>query len=390
MDIDSFVENIDVDLLKKITIDTVKMDSQNPPGKCDHIASYLQTVCNNLGFETKIYPMDNDRHNIVASFGNGERDIVLSGHLDTVPAGDPSLWQYPPLSVTEVDGKLYGRGTADMKGGVASIIAAMELIHRSGLELTHRIVFAGTADEEVGMYGAMLLAKAGVMAKADGLIITEATSLRVGIAEKGPFWIRMNVKGKAAHGSMPHLGRNAIEGACFGINHLKNALPETSHELLGKSTLNVGLIQGGVKVNIVPEECFVDCDYRLVPGANEKDFALQLSTLMEKLTKEHSCEFSHEVIHSVPALSADHNEPIIKGLQKWANKIANVSLEPIGLSYGTDAAALIPPRNIPFAIFGGGSASVIHQANEFAPLSELVDAAKIIAATILETYTRKG
>jgi len=82
---------------------------------------------------------------------------------------------------------------------------------------------------------------------------------------EGPYWIRINVKGKAAHGSMPEAGDNAIDGACIVINELKKILPDTKHKILGKSTLNVGMIKGGVKINVVPDECYVDCDFRLIP-----------------------------------------------------------------------------------------------------------------------------
>ena len=388
MEVEKILENIDVDLIKKLTADLVALDSQNPPGKCSHLAAYLKEECQKLGFTTKIFPLDENRHNILVYYGEGERDIVLSGHLDTVPIGDLKQWKYPPLEVTEKDGKLHGRGTADMLGGVATLIAVMDAIKRSGHKLTHRLVFAGTADEEVGMHGAFHLQKQGVMDKADFLVITEATSLHVGIAEKGPFWMRMHVKGKAAHGSMPEVGINSIEGACIGIKAIKEIIPKTPHSLLGVSTVNVGIIQGGTKINVVPEDCSVDFDFRLVPGVDKNEFEVIISDLMKDLTDKYDYTFSHEIIHTIPALSADENEPMIKQLLIWTKSIAGIPAKPIGLSYGTDAAALIPPRDIPFAIIGGGDPKIIHQANEFVELDELVKAAKIITAALLNTYVK--
>ncbi|MHA1244753.1 MAG: M20 family metallopeptidase [Candidatus Heimdallarchaeota archaeon] len=388
MEVEKVLEKIDVNLIKNLTASLVALDSQNPPGKCSHLASFLKEECQKLGFTTKIFPIDENRHNIMVYYGEGERDIVLSGHLDTVPVGDLNQWKYPPLEVTEKDGKLWGRGTADMLGGVATLIAVMDAIKRSGHKLTHRLVFAGTADEEVGMHGAFHLQKQGVMDKADFLVITEATSLQVGIAEKGPYWIRLHVKGKAAHGSMPEVGINAIEGACLGITAIKEIIPKTTHPLLGVSTVNVGIIQGGTKINVVPEDCSVDLDFRLVPGVDYKVLDGEIKDLLRDLTDKYDYKFSHEIIHTIPALSSDENEPMIKQLLAWSKSIARLPGKPIGLSYGTDAAALIPPKDIPFAIIGGGDPKIIHQANEYVELDELVNAAKIITAAILNTYVK--
>lgn len=385
-DVKDIVEKIDEDFIIDLTKNLVEMDSQNPPGKTNHIAKFLVKKCQKLGFETEIIQLDEDRHNILVYFGEGEKDIVLSGHLDTVPVGDSSSWNYPPLQATLEDGKLFGRGSVDMKGGVATLLAVMELIKRLDIKLKYRLVFAGTADEEVGMNGAFQLQEKGVMDKAACLIITEATDLQVGIAEKGPYWIRVHVKGKAAHGSMPEEGINAIEGACFGITQLKKLVPEIEHKLLGKSTLNVGLIEGGAKINVVPDECYIDCDFRLVPEVDFQEFDNKIVNLLKELSEKYPYHFSHEILHKIPALGTDQEESIIQYLLKWTTEITGTHKEPIGLTYGTDAAALIPPRNIPFAIIGGGSTSVLHQANEYVPIKDLVDAAKIIAGVIIDCY----
>jgi succinyl-diaminopimelate desuccinylase len=306
-----------------------------------------------------------------------------------VPVGDESKWKHPPLVMTEVGDKLYGRGTVDMKGGVASLIAVMDAIYRSDLELNHRIVFAGTADEEVGMHGALHLKEKGVIENADCVVITEATDLKVGIAEKGPVWIRVQVKGKAAHGSMPEEGINAIEGACKTITELTSSLPKDSHPLLGQTTLNVGMIEGGSKINVVPEDCYFDCDYRLIPEVNFESFIVSINKLVEQINEKNDFKITAEVSHSVPALETKENEHIVQSMLKWTEKITGDKQKPIGLTYGTDAAALIPPKYIPFIILGGGYPSVLHQTNEFVNLSDLVKAAKIITGGILEAYYPK-
>lgn len=385
---EELIDKINQKLILRLTKEMVAMDSQNPPGKTIHIAKYLQEECSKLGLDSKIYKMDDKRANIVITYGSGNRDIVLSGHLDTVPYGDAKRWKYHPLSGAEDEKNIYGRGSADMKGGVATLIGVMELLKRLDIKLTHRIVFAGTADEEVGMNGAFHLQKNNVMEKADGLIITEATSLKVGIAEKGPFWVRVKVKGKAAHGSLPEHGINAIEGACKAINEIKTILDDTEDDLLGKSTVNIGRINGGVKINVVPEECSFDCDFRLLPNVDQKEFKMKIKSLIENLNKKFPQTFNYEIIHKIPALRTKKDEPLIKSLLKWSNKLTGFPEEPIGLTYGTDAAALIPPKSIPFAIVGGGTAAIIHQTDEYIAKEELFNATKIIAAAIIDTYKK--
>jgi succinyl-diaminopimelate desuccinylase len=386
MNIDNIVKKIDSKLILEIAKNIVEMDSQNPPGKCDHIAKYLAEKGKSLGFKAEIFAMDDLRYNVVLSFGKGDKDIIVSGHLDTVPVGDETKWKYPPLEMTEVDGKLFGRGTVDMKGGVASLIAVMEAIYQSDIDLDRRIVFAGTADEEVGMNGAFHLKEKGVMDKADCVIITEATDLKVGISEKGPTWIRVNVKGKAAHGSMPEEGVNAILGACKVMNKLTSNLPKERNPLLDLTTLNVGMIEGGSKINVVPEVCYFDCDYRLVPEVKYDSFLKSIDKLVEEINKKNDFIVTTEVLHVVPAVETKQSEPIVQSMLKWAGKITGKKTDPIGLTYGTDAAALIPPKYIPFIILGGGYPSVLHQTNEFVHLSDLVKAAEIITGGILDTY----
>ena len=116
---------------------------------------------------------------------------------------------------------------------------------------------------------------------------------------------------------------------------------------------------------------------------------LKVKKLMAHLSEEYPCKYSHEILHTIPALNTKPDIPIIQNLLKWSNKIANHPLEPIGLAYATDAAALIPPRDIPFAIIGGGSSSMLHQDNEYVEIAELIDAAKIIAGAIIDTFGKE-
>ncbi|RLI69310.1 hypothetical protein DRO91_07770 [Candidatus Heimdallarchaeota archaeon] len=387
MNIDSILRKVDPTLIKELTKTLVEMDSQNPPGRTKHIAKFLAEEGKSLGLETKIVPLDNERQNVLLSFGTGPRSLVLSGHLDTVPVGDESKWKYPPLSFTERNGRYYGRGTVDMKGGVATLIAVMAALYDADLPLEYKVLFIGTADEEVGMKGAFQINKEGYMDNAACLVITEATNLHVGIAEKGPLWVRVDVKGKAAHGSMPEKGVNAIYGACKVITGFRDSLPQVENELLRKTTLNVGVIAGGSKINIVPERCSFECDFRLIPEIDISTFKADLYSLVDVLSSNEPFNVSLTFTHVVPALSTNKNDVLVQQMLKWATKLTNNQKSFIGLTYATDAAALLPPKTIPFVIFGAGDPAVLHQANEFVPKKDLEIAAKTILAALVESYS---
>jgi len=384
-EISDLINSINPDLIKRILVDLVKTPSENPPGSTSDIVHYLHTTAQELGFSSEIITAGpGGRENHVASIGDSTRSIILCGHLDTVPAGDVDSWKFPPYGGHEKDGFVYGRGAADMKAGVAAFLGAMASLNENKVPLLHKIVFTGTAEEETTMIGAKALLKAGIMDHADFLFIGEPTSLQVGIAEKGVIWLILEVRGKAAHGSMPELGVNAIEGACAAIPILKKLVPLDKSELLGQSTLNIGIINGGSKINVVPEICTLECDFRLIPGVDADKLATSILDSLKNLDNMNPCIFSSTFSSKLPALYASPDHAVIKNLMKWTSNLSNASSSPIGLTYGTDAAILAPATQVPFAIFGPGDPSMAHQTNEKVSVEEVVQAAKTIVATIAE------
>lgn len=366
-------------LLQKL----VQINSENPPGTTQDIANYLikHVFTEEEGFKSKIIKHkknDVEMHSLIAEIGTGKQRIVLCGHLDTVPAGNSKNWEYDPFSAKIQDNILYGRGSADMKGGVVALIGVMKQLQQIPNFLEkYTLVFAGTADEEAGMAGATTLATMGIMKDAILLIIGEATSLKVGVAEKGVLWIKMRIQGKAAHGSKPENGINAIEGAMRVIPQLYTCLDQKlTSELLGKSTLNIGTILGGTKINVVPEEAIFELDYRLIPEQDSEKVIEQL-----KKIDVNPCKVSFTIEHNLPPLLADIKNIFIQNLRESTNN----SL--IGMSYGTDAAKLIDFKNpTPFVIFGPGNSEIIHQANEFVPLNEVYLACDLLTKTLIKTY----
>ncbi|MHA2362726.1 MAG: M20 family metallopeptidase [Candidatus Hodarchaeales archaeon] len=383
------MKKFDQPLIKSLLVDLIEYQTENPGGITKEICDYLRDWSTEQGIKSKIYEYVKDDiklHNIVMTIGTGsKKKIVLSGHLDTVPAGDHAEWDDHPFAGVEKDGKIYGRGSADMKGGVAGLLATMLMLQdENDLLDNYQIVFAGTADEETDMSGSANLKEIGIMDDAICLVIPEATNLRVGIAEKGVFWGKITVHGKAAHGSMPDEGVNAIEGAVQLFPQLHQILdPKLTNEWLGRSTLNIGTIIGGNKINVVPDTCIFQTDYRLIPEEYDK-FEQKLR---EKLAEFTSYKTSIDVVHKLIPIQSDLNHAFIQNLLNLLKET-----KPIGVTYGTDGVNLIDqsPSTIPFVIYGPGDPTIIHKVNEHIVFADIEKFSQTLAVNIIKTYSTKN
>lgn len=232
----------------ELTRRLVSFESENPPGKEKEVLEFLYDLLKGWGFDTKLVYTYSGRANLIASFkcGRGGKKLLFNGHLDVVPAGDRSRWSRQPFSAEVHENHLYGRGSADMKGGVAAMLYAVRLVRKTGIDLGDaEVIFHLVSDEESGgSQGAGFLVDQG-LGGADAAIVPEPTNLEVVVAEKGTYWVRVNVRGKSAHGATPQLGVNAIEKMAMLLPRLIAMDLSTSHPLLGQPTLNLGLINGG-------------------------------------------------------------------------------------------------------------------------------------------------
>ncbi|MHA1804539.1 MAG: M20 family metallopeptidase [Promethearchaeota archaeon] len=363
--------------------DLVKINTENPPGTTKEIITYLieNVFDEDLGFQNEIFSYKKggtELHDLITSIGSGEKKIILCGHFDVVPTGEVSEWKFPPFSAHIEGDLMYGRGTSDMKGGIAMFLWVMKsLMENTRFLEKYTVVFAGTADEELGMTGSYKLRKKKVMNDAILLVVGEPTSLDVGIAEKGVSWLRLTLKGKAAHSSMPEKGINSIECAARLIPRLHQCLGGKLNPILGKSSLNIGKIEGGNVINVVPARTSLYLDYRLIPEESAQDLAEKIKKIDVK-----PCSMEIQVLSELPALYTDPNEPIIKNLQE------TLETKIIGLPYATDGARLIDSaRPIPFMIFGPGNPDVIHKINESIHIHDIFKGADALTRALLKTYT---
>ncbi len=228
------------------------------------VASIYQEFLIENGYSVKLDEYEPAKANVEARIGpSNAKKIIISGHMDTVPIGNPDIWTHHPFSGKIVDGELWGRGSVDMKGGTGALAGVMVELLKHEDDLQYEVILAATADEEVGLLGAHNFVKKGLMENAEHLLIAEPTSLGVAIMEKGIIFGNVLAYGKQAHASRPDLGHNAIEALATLMPKLHGIGPDLSTPELGKGSLNIGVIQGWSVANVVPEMSEMCIDYRM-------------------------------------------------------------------------------------------------------------------------------
>ncbi|MFW9993430.1 MAG: M20 family metallopeptidase [Candidatus Odinarchaeota archaeon] len=365
--------------LKQLLLDLISVDTTEGN---EEAAGVVKTFLDEHGVEARFQHLQPGDANVIASLPSEvptKHKLVLSGHLDVVPPGDLASWKKcKPFEPQEHGDLIYGRGSADMKGGVVSIIGALlELAEQDKFE--REIIFLGTADEESGMNGSKKYIAEFSPVDVDFYVITEPTDLKLGVAEKGILWLELLFRGKSSHGSRPDLGRNAIRMATRSLETIERLLPNNEHGILGKSTMNTGVIRGGTKINVVPDECRIEVDFRLVPGVEGPDF---LELIERALLLELGPEsFQTAVPLELPAIETPLNHPFVSVFKEVTGELLR-SQELIGLSYATDAGILCPFNKTPFLLFGPGDPAVIHAPDEFINFKDVVKASQCLAETV--------
>lgn len=375
---------IDEQRLTRMVQELVKIPSNNPPGEEKEVAEFLVTYLDNIGLKVEWREVLPDRPNVIATLGSGKRPcLILNGHTDVIPAGEG--WDVEPFSGAVIDGKIYGRGSADMKGGLAAMVMAVEAIKRVGVDLKGNVKITAVMGEEDRQLGTKALIEDGI--EADYAIVGEPTELKIAISHKGVSRFEMKTVGKAAHGSRPEEGVNAIYAMCDVIASLwefHDKLKARQDELLGSGTINVGTIHGGLNTCIVPDSCTITIDRRVLPGEHNEDIEKELLELLEGLKARGALlDFSLTPISICSPMKIAEDEVIVKAIQAAARELLGQNMGVHGFSALCDANLLVNARGIPTAIFGPGSLALAHRPNEYVEIAEVVTAARIYALAIL-------
>lgn len=359
-----------------LAAELVRTPTVNPPGAESQLVTLLGDRLAQAGFALDPIDHGDGRASLIATLG-ADRDrapLILSGHLDTVPVGGVP-WQDDPFAGVIRDGRLYGRGTTDMKGGVAAMIIAAERIAAAAagdLDLRGRLVLALSADEEVGTLGARAQAVHPALPRAGSLIVGEPTGLRPGIAEKGALWIEVRFAGKAAHGAYAHEGASAIVGllaAMPGIAAVVEPLPP--HALLGPTTANIAMIGGGSAPNMVADRAWAKVDVRSAPGVRHADVLAAMDAALAQAALPAGVAAEIVVVSDRRSFETAPDAPIVAAATRALRAAGVEDTTPLGLSYYTDAAELLAGGDYATLILGPGVPGLAHQVDEHVPLADL-------------------
>lgn len=363
----------------------VRVPSVNPPGDEREVASEMAKLMKKAGMETSVEEFLPNRVNAYGTIQGKERNaptLLLNGHIDVVPPGDG--WSKAPFGCEIEGGKLYGRGSCDMKGGVAAMVAAAKALVESGVELRGSLIVMGAADEEENMHGTRHFLKRG--GKADFGIVGEPTELKLCVASKGDVYYEITCFGRAAHASVPEQGINAVykmQKVIEQVRLLHNQLRSKKHQLLGSPTLTVGTIVGGTITCAVPAFCKVTIDRRTLPVENSETGRKELQALLDKLAAEDP-EFKAELRITVdaPPMEVAETEPIATATRNAVESVLGTDGGIHGFSAVSDASNFVK-AGIPTVVLGPGSLSMAHKPDECVPIDEVVKAAQIYAATAI-------
>ncbi len=351
----------------------VRCPTVNPPGSEQPGADLIAAELERRGFRPEVTEIAPGRANVTARLrGSGERPaLVWNGHIDVVPPGE-TAWAHPPFAAEIEGGRLYGRGSSDMKSGLAAMMIAMEVLAR-GRRLAGDLVFAAVADEEIGGSGAARLVSDGLMRGAGAVVIGEPTGFRVYVAEKGTYWMELETVGRTAHGSMPHLGRNAIVDMQALLSEvLRIPLPQGPDPSHGSATLNIGTIRGGVGPNVVPDSCRASLDIRLPPGVHPEAMHAELQ---QAIARARAARPGLEVrLHrtgSRVAVACSPSEPIVRLALALCEEQLGVRTQAQPTpGYATDASVLCSDPPLPFVIVGPGQEELAHKPDEHVDLED--------------------
>jgi len=368
-------------LLKKL----VKAESTAQAGELA-AAKVIRRELSRSGIDAHIDTWDENRANLMVRLKSkaARPALLFACHLDVVPPGQAG-WSKPAFEPVERAGRIYGRGSADMKGGITALITAARQLVDLHAELKGDLIILAAAGEETDSCGArrFMAGYSDKLPPIAGVVLPEPTDFEVVTAHRGLLWLEVTTCGKTAHGSTPHLGINAITSMKAVLAELENyQVKAEPHELLGQCSLSVNTIQGGEAINVVPDRCSIGVDIRTLPGQNHQDIIYDLERVLDKLRQE-NCDFQAEVsvIRQVDALETDSRCDFVRDFCSCVgvNRTKAVGFTTDGPHFAELAA--------PVVVFGPGKPELCHKPDEYIEIADVEKAATHYKSIILKCLT---
>jgi acetylornithine deacetylase/succinyl-diaminopimelate desuccinylase family protein len=385
-----FLEKIDAltPELIELTRRLVQTPSENPPGDERGVSGVVSERLEALGFNVDLVESEPRRVNTLGKLegSGGGRNFLFNGHYDTVPIGDLDFWSVDPFGGLVKESRIYGRGSGDMKGAIASAIIAAKALGEAEIGLKGDFMIHGVADEETfGRYGTRYLADNGYVSpgNVDMAVVGEGSMkderIHARTAVRGRILVNLKVRGKSAHSSRPQDGVNAVlkmSRVLLAIDAHSFDFPP--HQLLPAPTIAPGtVIKGGTKGNVIPELCEAISDVRIVPGMTVEGVLGEIQGIVDGLREDDpvlDVEISSPLNKPPSEIPASHE--LFQVADKAVRAVAGYELKPVGTSGSNDTSWLTTIAGIPAMAFGPGGGGA-HGADEWTSIDMLVDFAKI-------------
>ena len=362
----------------RLTQELVRARTVNPPGDEHRCMTPLASMLEDAGFSVARVDLAPGRPNLVARHGGDGAAVAFTGHVDVVPLGD-APWTADPFGGEIENGRLYGRGSTDMKSGVAAVVAAATRHARAGG--TRPVELVITSSEETDLEGARVVAAAeGLLGEATALVVAEPTGNLAAWGYPSIAWLRLTFEGKTAHAAQPHLGRNAALMAARAALALQDyRLRDIHHPLLGRSTLNVGRLISGDNFNSVPDRAELGLDFRLVPGISSQDVLEDLAGIIED-------PHAVDVVSDVGGVCSDETTAWLQRALSIVTSVTGERAHKRAVPYSTDASILTPALgNVPTLILGPGELEQAHQTDEFCYVDKIEQATEVYLALMRDS-----
>jgi succinyl-diaminopimelate desuccinylase len=367
--------------------DLVRLPTQNPPGREKACAEFIVEKLTQWGIQAHLSPKPfEDRPQAWAEVAgsDGTPTLVLNGHIDVVPEGDTTQWEFPPFEGRIASGRVHGRGSSDMKGGLAAMMITAKILNEMKDNLRGKLLLQFAIGEETGEPGTRyMLLDQGL--RGDYGIVLEPTGLRVATAEKGLAWFRVTLRGRPVHGSVAEQGINAIEKAmkfAGEITKYHAGLSRKIHPLVGNAKCSITMIKGGTKENVIPESCAVSLDRRINPDETVQGVEDEIRSILDRLSSEDP-EFRYEFQRTVVYESAEiaPDAFIAQLVRKHAARVAGTADEPYGTLFSTDVRNFINDAGVEAITFGPGEPNQPHTFNESIEIDQVVKCIRVLLLT---------
>jgi succinyl-diaminopimelate desuccinylase len=393
------LSRIDADELIALTRDLVRIPSVVRPGDPAAteaaVAAHVERWLRAEGFAVEVHEVAPGRPNVLGWIGDAAGPtLLLEGHTDVVTEGDPREWHHPPFGGDVVDGRLYGRGSADMKSGLAAAMLAAAVIKRSGAPLGGRLLVGALVDEEGDMLGARHLCTTDLGRALTAAIICEPEQNELCLEQRGVVWARITVRGRMAHGAMPEAGINPIT-ALAALLREAPALERRLRRLCRRSphlrpptvtpTVAQAPAQGVPQSNVIPSTAHATLDVRLTPGPDADAIAKEIDVACQRAME--ACPGA--TVEWAPvngyrlATRVERGEPLVRAMVRGVRQATGRAPRFGGVPGSTDGTILRTTLGIPIVTCGPGDRLIPHQVDEHVEIDQLVEAARIYVASAL-------